>query len=146
MKAFRTVKMHPDHAAVDPVTQGKGKDLPRMLVIDPIKLKVTVLDKGKLKASTLYSAMKKVAGKVYKESLDKVVKAHLRLLTEQDQLANASKTLAAKAERLSGDRGKKVEKKREEIEAEQADLKKEIQELAQKQRALWQLTPKKKSA
>ena len=24
MKAFRTVKMHPDHAAVDPVTKGPG--------------------------------------------------------------------------------------------------------------------------
>jgi outer membrane murein-binding lipoprotein Lpp len=145
MKAFRTVKMHPDHADVDPVTKGKGKDVPRMLIIDPTKMKVTVLDKSKLKASALYSAMKKVAGKSYKEKLDKVVKTHLKLLTKQDQLANAEKTLAAKEARLAGEDGKSAEKELEKLKEERAELRKEIQDMAKEQKEIWKLTLKSKA-
>ncbi len=149
MKAFRTVKMHPDHAAVDPVTEGKGKDVPRMLIIDPISLKVTTIEKGKLKASALYSAMKKVSGKVYKEKLDKLVKAHLKLLTKQDRLANAEKVLSGKASRLSGEDGKKAERELKKVKEEHDEVKKELADLKKEQKELWALTlksAKKKSA
>ena len=146
MKAFRTVKMHPDMIAEEPLLKDKGKEVPRMLVVDPLKLKVTVLEKKKLKTSSLYSAMKKVAGKVYKEKLDKVVKAHLKLLTEQDQLANAEKVLADKISRLSGEEGKKAEKDLAEAKTEREEVKTQLKELAQKQKDMWKLTPKKKAA
>ena len=145
MKAFKTVKMHPDHAAVDPVLEGKGKDVPRMLVVDPTKLKVTVLEKSKLKASALYSALKKVSGKVHKEKLDKVVKTHLKLLTEQDQLVNAEKVLADKVTRL-GSEGKKAEKELAEVKEERTKVQEELKAIAKKQADLWKLTPKKKKA
>jgi hypothetical protein len=141
MKAFRTVKMHPDHAAVDPVTKGEGTDVPRMLVIDPTNLKVTVLEKGKLKASGLYAGMKKVAARVYKEKLDTVVKSHLKLLTEQDQLANADKVLGDKLARLNAEE-RKDEKEIAELKADRDEVQKAIKEMAQKQRDLWKLTPK----
>ena len=140
MKAFRTVKMHPDHADVDPVTKGKGKDLPRMLVIEPTKMKVTVIEGGKLKASSLFKAMERAAGKVYKEKLKKVVSEHQSLLTEQDQLSNAVKTLDAKIAREEDE--KKQAKAKEELE----EVRKELAEVAKKQKELWTLTPKKKSA
>jgi hypothetical protein len=145
MKAFKTVKMHPDHADVDPVTEGKGKEVPRMLVIEPTKMKVQVLEKGKLKASTLYKAMQKASNKVYKEKLDKIVKKHLKLLTEQDQLANAEKVLADKIGRLAGEDGKKAEKELAKIKEEREEVKKELTEIAQKQKDLWKLTPKAKA-
>ena len=140
MKAFRTVKMHPDHADVDPVTKGKGKEVPRMLVIEPTKMKVTVLEKGKLKASSLFKAMEKAAGKVYKEKLKSVVKSHIKLLTEQDQLANAVKTLDGKIAREDD------EKKQAKAKEELAELKEELADVSKKQKALWKLTPKKKAA
>jgi hypothetical protein len=141
MKAFRTVKMHPDHAAVDPVTKDQGKDVPRMLIIEPTTLKVTVLEKGKLKASGLYAGMKKVAAKVYKEKLDTLVKSHLKLLTEQDQLANAEKVLADKLARL-GAEDNKDEKEIAELKAEREEVQKALKDMADRQRDLWKLTPK----
>lgn len=146
MKAFRTVKMHPDHAEADPVTKGQGTDVPRMLLIEPTGLKVTALDKGKLKASNLYGEMKKVAGKVYKEKLDKVVKTHLKLLTKQDQLANAEKTLVAKEARLAAEEDKGAEKELAKVKEEREALQKEIKELAEEQKTLWALTIKTDAA
>ena len=142
MKAFRTVKMHPDNAALDPVLKDQGKELPRMLIVEPTKLKVTVLEKGKLKASNLYDAMKKTAAKLYKEKLDKIVKDHLKLLTEQDQLANQQKVLAEKAGRVATEEGKSAEKELAEIKAEQEKVQTELQALAKKTKDLWTLTPK----
>ena len=142
MKAFRTVKMHPDDVDEDVVLEGKGKDVPRMLIVDPIKVKVTVLEKGKLKTSGLYGAMKKVSGKFYKEKLDKVVKTHLKLLTEQDQLANAEKVLTGKVARLKAEDGKSAEKELEKTEKEHEEVKEELAALREKTKALWELTPK----
>lgn len=142
MKGFKTVKMHPDHAELDPLLKGEGKAVPRMLIVDPTKMKVSVLEKGKLKASSLYSAMKKVSGKVYKEKLDKVVKSHLKLLTEQDQLVNAKKVLDQKAGRLAGEDGKRAEKELAEVKKEAEEVAKELAEIKKKVKELWSLTPK----
>lgn len=148
MKGFKTVKMHPDHVAASPLLKGEGKAVPRMLVIEPTKMRVQVLEKGKLKASSLYSAMKKASSKVYKEKLAKVVDAHLKLLTEQDQLANAAKVLDGKAQRLADEDGKRAEKEREELKTEREELSKKLAELKKEMQAIWKLTPKsaKKSA
>ena len=148
MKGFKTVKMHPDHAELDPLLAGKGKTVPRMLIVDPTKMKVKVLEKGKLKASALFSAMKQTSGKVYKEKLDKVVKSHLKLLGKQDQLVNAQKVLDQKAGRLSGESGKKVERELAELKKEREEVAAELAEIKKEQKELWTLTPKaaKKSA
>ncbi len=150
MKAFRTVKMHPDLAEVDPVLKGKGKAMPRMLLVDPTTLKVTVVEKGKLKASGLYSAMKRVTGKVYKEKLDKVVKRHLKLLTEQDQLANQQKVLAGKKARLEGETGRKAEKDLAKLKTEIDEVTADLKQINENQKKLWTLTlkhgPEKKTA
>ena len=147
MKAFRTIKMHPDDVAEDAVlSEAKGKEVPRMLIIEPIKMKITVLEKNKLKTSGLYGAMKKVAGKFWKEKLDKVVKSHLKILTEQDQLVNADKVLADKIGRLSGEDGKSAEKELEKVKKERDEVQTQMKELDEKESALWKLTPKKKKA
>ena len=138
MKAFRRIKMHPEAVAADPLLKGHGKAVPRMLLIDPVNVKISVLEKGRLKTSKLYKAMGKVASKVFKEKLDKVVKTHLNLLTEQDQLANAEKVLSGKVARLKDNakKLKKVKKEQEEVRTKLADIRK-------KQAELWKLTPKK---
>ena len=117
-----------------------------MLLIEPIKMKVTVLEKNKLKTSGLYGAMKKIAGKFWKEKLDKVVKSHLKILTEQDQLVNAEKVLADKIGRLSGEEGKSAEKELEKVKKERDEVQAQMKELDEKESALWKLTPKKKKA
>jgi hypothetical protein len=144
MKAFKTVKMHPDHAELDPMLKGKGSALPRMLVIDPTKMKVTVLEKGKLKASNLFKAMQKVASKSYKENLKKLVKGHIKLLVEQDQLVNARKVLTDKAARLASDDGKSAAKELVKLKKETAEVAGKLAEVKKQSKALWTLTPKTK--
>ena len=142
MKAFRTVKMHPDDAAEDALLEGLGKDVPRMVLIEPVKMKTKVLEPKKLKTSTLFKAMKSIAGKFYKENLDKVVKKHLKLLTEQDKLANEEKVLNEQKSRLEEDEKAKAKK----IEKRLAELAKEKAELLSNKAENWKLTPKKKAA
>lgn len=141
MKAFRRVKMHPDDVAKDAVLQGEGKDVPRMIVVEPESLKLTVLEGSKLKASKLFSTMKTVAGKVFKEKLDKVVDEHLKILTEQDQIVNAQKVINDKLGRIRGESGK--DRDIAELEEEGKELGDQMAELAKKQKELWTLTPKK---
>ena len=141
MKAFRRLKMHPDDVANDPILQGEGKDVPRMLLVEPESLKVTVLEKSKLKASKLFSSMKSVAGKVFTERLDKVVDDHIKLLTEQDQVVNAQKVVNDKLSRLRGENGK--ERDIAELEEEAKELNEQMAEFRKKQQELWVLTPKR---
>ena len=137
MKAFRTVRMHPDHAAEEPLIAGEGSTVPRMVFVEPTKMKVTVLEEKKIKASALYSSMKRVAAVFYKEKLDKVVKSHLKILGEQDKLANEERNLASRKERLEGD-----DAKAKALEEELAALQAEKAELRRKKLEIWKLTPK----
>ena len=146
MKAFRRVKMHPDDVENDELLAGKGKEVPRMLIIEPVKLKISVLEKGKLKTSKLYKSMQKASDKFYKQKLDKIVKAHLKLLTEQDQLANAEKTLQQKLGRLAGEDGKKAKKDLEKAKAEMEKVREELAGIKSKAKELWTLTPKASKA
>ena len=133
--------MTPAQVEADPLLAEEGKTTPRVLVVDPVKLKVKVLETKDLKASKLFKAMKSTSNKFWKEKLDKVVKEHMNILTEQDQLANAEKTLADKAARVADD-----EKKLEEVKEERAEIAKQLEELAKRQVELWKLTPKAKKA
>ena len=139
MKAFRTLKMHPDDVENDPLLKDEGKGVPRMIFIEPTKMKFRILEPKKVKASALFSAMKKTAKGFWKESLEKVVKSHLKLMVEQDKLANEIKTLEAKKGRLDEDE----ERKAKEIADEIADAQKRRGELRVKKTDLWKLTPKK---
>lgn len=142
MKAFRTLKMHPDHVAADPILEGRGRDVPRMILIDPTKMKIRVLESKKVKPSSLYSAMKKTAKGFWKESLDNVVKKHLKLMVEQDKLAKQLRTLQDKKQRL--DEGE--ERKASEIAAEIEQVEAERNDLRAKKAELWKLTPKDEAA
>jgi hypothetical protein len=137
MKAFRAVRMSPEDAAADPILQGQGDQVPRLAVIDPVKEDVKVLEGSRIKVSALYAAMKSAAGRFWKERLDDLVKDHLKLLTERDQLANEIKVLQDKEGRLEGDARKLAAAKaeREAVEARLAAI-------AERERALWTLTPK----
>jgi hypothetical protein len=148
MKAFKTVKMHPDDAELDPLLKGHGKALPRMLIINPTKMSVAVLEKGKLKASSLYSAMKKVSAAVYTDKLDKAVKSHLKFLTAQDQLVNRQKVLSGKAARVGTETGKSAERELKEIKKDQDEVNAELAVLRKATKARWTFTlkTKKKSA
>ena len=143
MKGFKTVKMHPDPRRRRPAARRQGQDRPAHDDRRPDQDEGQRLEKGKLKASTLFSAMKKASGKVYKEKLDKVVKTHLKLLNEQDKLTNAKKVLDQKAGRLSGEDGKKAEKELAEVKKESEEVAKELADLKKKVKELWTLTPKK---
>lgn len=142
MKAFRRVKMHPDDVAANPVLKSEGKDVPRLLFIEPISLKVTVLEQKDHKTSKIFSTMKAVAGKFWKENLDKLVGDHIKLLTAQDQIVNAEKVIQDKMTRLRAEESKAKEKDIAELEKEQKSLHAEMAELREKQTALWKLTPK----
>lgn len=141
VRAFHCFKMTPSQVDEDPILDGAGKTVPRVLLLDPAKMKVKSLETKDLKASKLFKSMKSVAGKFWKEKLDKVVKSHLKLLTEQDQLVNAEKTLAEKEGRVADDK-----KKLEEVKAERKEIREQLTKIAKDQVDLWKLTPKKKTA
>jgi hypothetical protein len=138
MKAFRAVRIAPEDAAKDPLIAGEGKDVPRVLVIDPVKEKITVLGPRKIKASKLFGAMKHAAKSCYDANLESIVKKHIKILNEQDKLAGEMKVLRDKETRLAED-GDKNEKKLADIREEIEAIEKEAQELATSQRELWKL-------
>lgn len=141
MKAFRTVKMNPSAAEKEPLLADAGSEIPRLVVFDNLKNKAVVVEKGKLTASGLYNAMKKVADAVYEQKLDGIVKDHLKLLTERDQLANEEKVLAEKETRLS-EEADKNKKDLAELKEERTAVQKQLEEISTKEKDLWKLTPK----
>jgi len=141
MKAFRAVRMSPEDAEADAILTGEGKTVPRMVVVDPVKETVKVIEERKIKVSSLYKAMKSVSDKFYEEKLDKTVKTHLKLLNDRDKLHNEEKVLLAKETKLAED-GSKAETKLEKVRKELAELKAEIEELTVEERTLWNLPPR----
>ena len=146
MKAFDALRIAPEDADSDPILGGQGKTVPRLLVVDPAKEKVKVLEESKIKVSGLYKLMKATAGSFYKEKLDKLVKDHLKFLTEQDQLSNEVKVLKEKESRLAEETGSKAQKDLEKIREEMGELEKQLAELKTKTAELWKLTPKNEAA
>lgn len=143
LKAFRTVRLDSTQAAADPLLAEAGKDVPRLILIDPTEpTKATVLAKSRLSASAVYAALESASGRFYVEKLDKVVKSHLDLLCEQDQLVNKQKTLAADLERAGAKDGAKAEKAAAEVKAELEQVRQALDKLAGAARDLWKLTPK----
>ena len=144
MKAFRAVRMTPEQVAADPLLADSGKEPTRVLVINPLDRKVIVLEKSKLSAAAVFSALEEVSNKFYVQKLDKTVKSHLDLLTEQDQLANKEKKLQDDMTREGEKDDAKAKKEIAEIKAELEKIKKTQTELRTKQADLWKLTPKSK--
>ena len=143
MKAFHAYRIDPEQADEDPILAEQGKGTPRLVVVDPLKEKCKVIEEKKIKVSGLYKAMKTVSNRFYKEKLDKLVKTHLKLLTERDQLANEVKVLNDKKTRLEE---KGEDKKLKQLEKELAQVEEDLQKLAKDERELWKLTPKKSPA
>jgi uncharacterized membrane protein YccC len=137
LKAFRTVKMTSADADADPLLAGKGREVPRMLLVEPADGKVTVIEKGRLSTGGFFTGLQTVSGRYWAERLDRVVKEHLSMLTKQDQLANEEKVLTDKVQREEGDTPK-ARKLKEELDA----LRKAREEIAAKQVELWKLTPR----
>jgi len=142
MKAFRAVRISPERADEDRLLAGQGKTVPRMLVVDPVKEKVQVIEESKIKVSTLYKAMKSAAGRFWKEKLDSLVKDHLKILNERDKLVNEEKVLKEKEGRLAEEDSPKAQKDLEEVREELTELGKALEKLTEKERTLWKLTPK----
>lgn len=142
LKAFRTVRMHPENVAGDPLLADKGKESPRLLIVHPADGKVVVLEKNKLSVAAVYSAMEDAVAKFYVERLDKTVKSHLDLLCDLDQLASKEKKLTDDVERAAGKDGAKAEKEQAETKQELEAVRKEARDLSKKQSDLWKLTPK----
>ena len=138
-KAFHLFRMTPEQVSEDELLKDEGKTVPRLVFIEPVKMKTSVVESKDLKASKVYKAMKSMSGKFWKQKLDSIVKKHLKMLQEQDNLSNTIKTLQGKLERAKDDasKAKKVEKELEEVNET-------LSELAKAQGELWKLTPKHK--
>jgi hypothetical protein len=144
MKAFRAVKMTSEDAAAEPLLADTGDDVPRLVVYDPVKSKATLLAGSKLTAGALFAAMRKVSDGMYEQRLEVVVKDHLKLLTDRDQLSNRAKVLAEKETRLE-EEGDKAKKEMEALAKEKGAVQTELEGLATKEREMWKLTLKSKA-
>ena len=144
MKAFRAVRMSPENAEKDPILGREGKTVPRMMIVDPAKGDVIVLEESKIKTSSLYKAMKTVADRFYKEKIDALVKDHLKILGDHDKLAGEEKILREKETRLT-EEGDKSEKDLAELKKAIEALTKEIEDLAAKERGPLEAHPEGKA-
>jgi ABC-type phosphate/phosphonate transport system substrate-binding protein len=140
-KAFRSVRVSAEDAELDPLLKGKGKETPRVLVIDTER-KVTVLEKSKLTAGGVFDAMKKVVRDTWNEDVEAKVKAQLKILNETDKLAAEEQQLSEKEGRISSD--KEGDKKDlEEIKKERAEIRTKREELVKETKDLWAFVSKK---
>jgi hypothetical protein len=142
MKAFRAVQIAAADAPNDPLVADAGKEVPRLLVWDPVAARMSVLEKGKLTAGSLFRAMKHVADGFYEEDLEKTVKTHLKLLVELDKTANQDKVLTEKEAKLSSEEGASAKKDLEEVRKELDEVRALIEDLQKKQSSIWKLTLK----
>ena len=143
MKIFKCVKMSPSDVNDDPLLSGHSKDDRYFLFVSRDQSKVTVIDGSKMKAKTVFGAMKKHASKDYKGKFEKNVKAVQKLCLEFDKINNATKVLSEKKARLGSD-GKKAELKK--IDKELADLEEAQKKADEKLKELLTFEPKAKSA
>jgi hypothetical protein len=139
LKAFRTVKLSSEDAEQDPLLAGKGTEVPRILVVDA-ESKVRALEKNRLTATGLFDAMKKSASTFYTESLDKIVKEHLKILTEIDKLSDVEALLSSKEAKLKQEGAS--DKEMAEVKKDLEEARKQLEDLAAKQREIWKLTAK----
>lgn len=146
MKAYRTVRMDSAQIAADPLLADQGKESPRLLLINPVDGKVHVLEKNKLSAAAIFNALENVSDKFYVQRLEKTVKSHLELLTDQDQLANRAKQLNLDLARAGEKDDAKAKKEIAEIQADLEAVQKQLSELTAKQAELWKLSPKLEAA
>jgi hypothetical protein len=95
--AFRCIRLTPEQADEDPLLAGKGRAVPRILLVSADWSKVTVLDKPSV--SGTFNAMKAEARRAYKADFDKNVRAMLKVLGEFDKIANERNLLEQKERR-----------------------------------------------
>ena len=127
-RAFRCVRMTPEDAAREPLLADTGEAFPRLVVLDPARNDVKVLDKERdLGPRPVYAAMRKIADRFYEGArVDKLVKQNQKLLAALDKLApDIFKTGEDRSEaEAKGDEGKarRLAAELEKLEAERAGL------------------------
>jgi hypothetical protein len=123
MKAFKCVKMSPSDVNDDPLLSGRSKDDRYFLFVSRDYKKITVVDSKKMKAKTVFGAMKKHAKRDYSTKFEPNVKATLKLILDFDKINNGIKVLKAKKDRLGSDiskgESKKINKELAELEEAQ---------------------------
>ena len=134
LRAFRRIRMSPEDAAAEPLLEGHGDAVPRLVLIDVARDDVVVLSGSGVSSSRVYKQLKVVAGGFYKERLDGIVKKHTKKLDAHDKLAIEEQRLTEQLSRATNDRkARKLEVERDHIKDAQEDLDREIE-------ALWRLT------
>lgn len=136
MRACRPLRISAENAAADPSLAGEGKTVPRVLVLDPVREKVKVLEKSRLKATTLFKEMARASRPVWEEKLEKTVKSHLKLLTERDRLHDLAKVAREAEQRAEEDEA------RAEAQARVAELEAQLVSLREQEKHIWELTRK----
>jgi len=136
MRAFMPLRMAAVHAGDDPLISEHGEKVPRVLVIDPVKERIAVLEGNRVRAGVLFKEMARASKRVWKENLTRTVKAHAKLLVKRDTLHDLLTVAKQRLERAED------EKERADIEADAQELEIELENLRVKERALWLLTRK----
>ena len=119
-KLFRCVKMAEVDAAADRVVKSAGRGTPRMVFLRRDYTVHTVLDAGKMSASSILKAMKALSAQTYENNFDTLLKEYAGLLNELDRLDSVRKKLETDKARLEGDKNpaklKKYERDLKEFE------------------------------
>jgi hypothetical protein len=134
LQAFRRIRMNPEDAATEPLLEGHGDALPRIVLIDVARDDAVVLSGSGVSATKVYKQLKTMADGFFEVRLDNVVKKHLKLLAAHDKLAVEEQRLTEQLSRVTNDRKlEKLEDEKDDLEDAQRDLDKEIE-------GLWRLT------
>lgn len=132
-KAFCCIRLTPEEAAEDALVSGRGRAVPRVLVADPVKHRVRVLEHHRVGARALYPLLRSTSDRFYEGKLDRRVRAHRDLLDERDRLYAKACRLRAKQDGASLSSGE---------ESELSRLEHALSDLSSREATLWELTPR----
>lgn len=140
LKAFRTLRIDAKAAQADPRLGPKSASAPRFVVVHPERERPTLFERSQLSVSSVFAGLERVSDTFYEEPLSTLVRTHLELLTDQDALVLRETKLLEERKAAPEPVDAASRSRIAELEGLLAIVRQELEQVAKRQEALWQLT------
>jgi hypothetical protein len=138
-KLFDTVRVTAGDALQDRVLKEAGRETPRLVFLARDFTVDTVLEGKEASSGKVLKAMKRLAGREYKNNFDAIVRDYVKLLNDLDRLEGKKQVIAESRERLQAKPDKAKAKK---LEREEKEYQQEAEAWDKAEKALLDLKPK----
>jgi hypothetical protein len=130
VRACRTVWITPEDASAEPLLTGTGDDLPRLVLLDVARDQSVVLQGKGLQAKRLYTQIRKLADRFYRERIDTIVKKHLKHLDAYDKLAQQESVIQERLTQTTNlDKIHDLEDDLDQVREERQELDRQVEDL-----------------